>query len=101
MTDSATAAATTAARYSESLHVLVDKPMRAVILALAIETSEERGGRPKEGEAIRTLLEDAIGKLARRDRTRYDALLSRGRAELTRRAEESAARTAARVAPRA
>ena len=99
MTETATAAAPTAARYSESLHVLVDVPMRSVILALAIETAEERGGRPKEGESIRALLEDAITRLARRDRQRYDELLSRGRAELARRSEESAARSAARCGP--
>lgn len=98
MTNTATAAAgtTTAARYSESLHVLVDVPMRSVILGLAMDEADRTGGRPREGEMIRSLLEEAVGKLARRDREKYDAALARGRAEIAARAEERDRRAAAR-----
>jgi hypothetical protein len=96
MTTATVAAETTAARYSESVHVLVDKPMRAVLLGLAELESRERGGRPKEGDTLRTLLEDAIGRLAHRERERYDEALRLGTAELDRRVAEKTARAAAR-----
>jgi hypothetical protein len=96
MTNATVAAGTTAARYSESVHLLTDKPMRAVVLGLAELEAEERGGRPKEGDTLRTLLDDSITRLARRDRDRYDEALRRGTAELVRRADEKTARSASR-----
>jgi hypothetical protein len=101
MTTATAPADTSAARYSESVHVLTDKPMRAVVLGLAELEAEERGGRPKEGDTLRTLLDDAISRLARRDRERYDEALRRGTAELARRADEKATRRAARRSPHA
>lgn len=82
MTTATAPADTSAARYSESVHVLTDKPMRAVVLGLAELEAEERGGRLKEGDMLRTLLDDSISRLARRDRERYDEALRRGRAIL-------------------
>lgn len=91
MTTATAPAETSAARYSESVHVLVDVPMRAVLLGLAELEASERGGRPKEGDTLRGLLDDAITRLARRDRERYDLALSLGRTELAKRAEKKAA----------
>jgi len=99
MTTATAPAETSAARYSESVHVLVDRPMRAVLLGLAELEAEERGGRPKEGDTLRVLLEAEIGRLARRDRARYDLALSLGRAELDKRAAEKEARRTARRRP--
>jgi hypothetical protein len=101
MTTATAPADTSAARYSESVHVLVDRPMRAVLLGLAELESRDRGGRPKEGDTLRTLLEAEVGRLARRDRARYDEALRLGQAELTKRADERVARRAARRSPRA
>lgn len=87
MTTHATAApATTAARrYSESMHVLVETETRAVILGLAIIDAQDGGYRPKEGDALRQLLDAAIGQLYDTDKRRYADALRRGREELARR----------------
>jgi hypothetical protein len=96
MTTATAPAETSAARYSESVHVLVDVPMRCLLLGLAEREAEERGGRPKEGDTLRTLLEDSATRLARRDRALYDDAMQRGRKALARRAEEKDAKRAAR-----
>lgn len=101
MTTATAPADTSAARYSESVHVLTDKPMRAVVLGLAEIEAEERGGRIKEGDKLRNLLDDAITRLARRDRATYDDALRRGRAILDARDAEKARRRAARRSPSA
>lgn len=96
MTTATAPADTSAARYSESTHVLLDVPMRAVVLGLAELEAIERGGRLKEGDKLRGLLDDAISRLARRDRETYDDALRRGRAILAAREAEKTRRRAAR-----
>lgn len=85
MTDTTDAPGTPAVRLSESLHLLVDTPTRAAILGLAEITAKELGGRPREGETIRDLLDRALCRIANDDRARYTKALRLGRAELARR----------------
>jgi hypothetical protein len=101
MTDTATAAAVTvtAARFSESVHVLTDKPMRAAILGLAELEAKTRGGRPKEGDQIRTLLERELMRIATDDPERYAKALKLGTTAMRKRDREQAARRAARTQP--
>lgn len=82
MTTSATAAARP--RYSESLHVLVDRPTREIILGLALNAAEQAGtDRPKEGEAIRRMLVNAIDDIEHAMSKRaFSELRARGAAAL-------------------
>jgi len=85
MTDATTRAATPAApRYSESLHVLVDEPTRAAALGLAVINAEKAGAsvRPREGEAIRTLLEEQLAYINKEAPSLYARMLEKGRAAL-------------------
>lgn len=84
MTTPATAPASTAARrYSQSVHVLVERPVRAVLLGLA-QLDATAGGyeRLREGDAIRRLLDDAIERLYETDPKRYAAAVRHGTAIL-------------------
>lgn len=71
-------------RYSESLHVLVDRPTREIILGLAINAAEQAGtDRPKEGEAIRDLLTNALDDIEKAMSKRaFAELRARGAAAL-------------------
>lgn len=86
MTNDATSATATPAapRYSESLHILVDEPTRAVAMGLAVITAEQAGPgvRPKEGESIRTLLEAQIDSIRDRAPDLIADALKRGREAL-------------------
>ena len=89
MTSHATAAPprTAARRYSEQLHVLVDEQTRAYTLGLAT-LAAERGGyaRPKEGEEVRDLIDEAIARRFKADPDAYAAAVVRGRAVMAERA---------------
>jgi hypothetical protein len=88
---------TAARRYSEQIHALVDRQTREYLIGLAVVQAEEGGyDTPKEGEVIRTLLDEAIGKRYGRDTGGYELVIRAGRAELARRAEARAERKAAR-----
>jgi hypothetical protein len=88
---------TAARRYSEQIHALVDRQTREYLIGLAGILAEEGGyDRPKEGEVIRTLLDEAIGKRYIRDTAGYEHVVRVGRAELERRAAEAEARKASR-----
>lgn len=91
MNDSATSApptTTSAARYSESLHVLVDEPTRAVVMGLAVIAARVAGPevRPREGESIRQLLESQLEYVRSQAPDLYARALTAGRAELAARA---------------
>lgn len=91
MTNDATSAppATPAApRYSESLHVLVDEPTRAVVMGLAVLAAKQAGPtvRAREGESIRSLLADRLDDIREQAPNLYQTALTEGRAELARRA---------------
>ena len=85
-----------APRYAASLHVLVDEPTRAAAMGLAVITARQAGPavRPKEGEAIRQLLEDQLERIRAEAPQLYKEMLEKGRKELTARAAASAARNA-------
>lgn len=75
-------------RFTQQITALVDEQTRELLLGLALATPDvEAGGRPKEGEQVRFLLDDAIGAFYEADPKRYRAAVLRGRAELARRAE--------------
>lgn len=96
MTTHATAAPTRTAarRYSEQLHVLVDPQTRAYTLGLAVLAAEEGGyARPKEGEAARDLLDEAIHRRYKANPREYAEAVEAGRQELERRSVEAQART--------
>jgi hypothetical protein len=97
MTTNATAAParTAARRYSEQLHVLVDEQTRAYVLGMATLTADAGGyARPREGELVRDLLDEAIALRYKRDRPLYEAAVIRGREVLAERAGEAKARQA-------
>lgn len=82
MTDTATAAPprTAARRYSEQLHVLVDEQTRAYTLGIATLAAESGGyTRPKEGEEVRDLIDEAIATRYRKDPSAYAVAVERGR----------------------
>lgn len=85
-------------RYSEGLHVLIDRPTRALILGLAIDRAEKAGtDRPKEGETIRDLLVNALDDVERALSKRALAdLRSKGEAALAEREAEKRAADAQR-----
>jgi len=91
MTINATAATPTTAvrRYSEQLHVLVERPTRAVLLGLAsLDAQAGNYTRLLEGETIRRLLDEAIEHLYQTDPKRYASAVRLGEEELKRRAAE-------------
>jgi thymidylate synthase ThyX len=88
MTSNATVAPPTSAarRYSESLSLLVDRQTRELLLGLAVLAARQGGyARPKEGEAIRELLDESIARLYERDSKLYEAAVRAGRQELAER----------------
>jgi hypothetical protein len=93
---SAPPATSAAARYSESLHVLIDEPTRAVVMGLAVLEALQAGPtvRPREGESIRTLLQGAIEDIQQRAPGLYARALEAGRIEL--KVREAAAKNARR-----
>ena len=89
MTANATAAPsrTAARRYSEQIHVLTDEQTRAYTLGLAVLAAEAGGyARPKEGEEVRDLLDEAIGRRYKADPKAYARAVEKGRIELAARA---------------
>lgn len=87
MTNAATAEAvappkTSAERgtYTEQLHVLVDESTRQYVLGLADEIAREAGYRfLRQGEAVRTLLAEALVARYERNREAYERMVRRGR----------------------
>jgi len=80
-----------ARRYSQQVHALVDTQTRELLLGLAIENAEAGDySRPREGEVVRDLLDDAIARLWKRDPRAYERAVRRGRAELAERARRAA-----------
>jgi len=97
MTSDATAAPprTAARRYSEQIHVLTDETTRAYVLGLAHLQAEGGGyARPREGEEVRDLLDEAIAARYRKDPKAYEQAVIRGRAALAEKAAEAAERRA-------
>jgi hypothetical protein len=94
MTTNATAAPprTAARRYSEQLHVLVDEQTRAYVLGVAVLAAKAGGyDTPKQGEAIRDLLDEAIAARYEADKKGYRAAIAAGQQELQRRLAAPAA----------
>jgi hypothetical protein len=80
-------------RYSESLHVLIDLPMRELIVGLAAEVAEQAGPdvRLKEGEQTRELLRDALEDFEKRaGKARTERVRAKGRKALSERRAASA-----------
>lgn len=74
---------TAARRYSEQVHFLSDRQTRELLLGLAVLEAEAGGySRPREGEVVRSLLDQAIGQLYADDPKRYRAAVKAGRREL-------------------
>lgn len=98
MTDATSAPPTSAARYSESLHVLTTPAMRELVMGLAVIEARSAGPgvRPREGEAIRALLYQAAAKIEQDDPERFREAILLGRAELYARSREAGARRAAK-----
>lgn len=102
MTNDATSAppaeptSSAAPRYSESLHVLIDEPTRAVVMGLAVIDARQAGPtvRPREGESIRNLLTLALGTIEQQAPGLYGKALEAGRTELA--VREAAAKSARR-----
>lgn len=90
MTDLATPVAapqtSAARRFSEQVHALVDTQTREYLLGTAA-INADRGNytRPREGEVVRDLLDEAIAREFRRDSKAYEAAVRRGRAILAER----------------
>jgi hypothetical protein len=92
MTTNATAPPprTAARRYSEQIHVLTDETTRAYTLGLATLAAEAGCyARPKEGEEVRDLLDEAIAARYRRDPKAYERAVIRGREALAEKAAEA------------
>lgn len=88
---------TAARRYSEQIHALVDRQTREYLIGLAQILAVEGGyDRPKEGEVIRTLLDEAIGRRYAKDGHGYANVVRVGRQELDERARIAAERKAVR-----
>jgi len=97
MTTNATAAPprTAARRYSEQIHVLTDEQTRAYTLGLAVLAAEAGGyARPKEGEEVRDLLDEAIARRFKADPTAYAKAVEKGRREMAVRAGAASRRQA-------
>ena len=96
MTDLATPVAapqtSAARRFSEQVHALVDTQTREYLLGVAA-INADRGNytRPREGEVVRDLLDEAIAREFRRDPKTYELAVRRGRQVLAERASSRAA----------
>lgn len=93
MTTNATAAPprTAARRYSEQIHFLADEQTRAYTLGLAALAAEAGGyARPKEGEEVRDLIDEAIAARYKRSPKDYAAAVARGQAVLAERQRRAA-----------
>jgi hypothetical protein len=76
-------------RYPEQIHALVTRETRELLMGLAL--LDAGPARPREGETIRALLDDAITALYTADPKRYADAVRRGRKHLrTRDAERRA-----------
>jgi hypothetical protein len=97
MTTNATAAParTAARRYSEQVHFLTDEQTRAYTLGVAM-LAAERGGyaRPKEGEEVRDLIDEAIAARYKKDPKGYAAAVERGQQVLAEKRAEAERRRA-------
>jgi hypothetical protein len=91
-TDATTAPPRTAARrYSEQIHVLVDEQTRAYTLGLAALAADAGGyTRPREGEEVRDLLDEAIARRYKADPKTYAAAVQRGRTLMAERSRVTA-----------
>jgi hypothetical protein len=93
---------TAARRYSEQIHVLTDRQTHEYVLGLAVLAAEIGNySRPKLGEQVRDLLDDAIARAYKRDPELYRRAVQAGRGELAYReaqAEERQAETTRRIA---
>lgn len=90
MTTNATAAPpspTAARRYSENMSVLLTRQVRELIAGLAA-IDAPAGIRPREGEAVRDMLDEAIARLYETDPDRYAKAMRRGRSILKQRDAE-------------
>ena len=91
-----------ARRYSQQIHTLVDAQTRAYILGCAALESEAGGYEQiREGEQVRELLDEAIGRRFKSDAKQYEQAVLRGREVLEERAEAARRRredTSERVA---
>lgn len=77
-------------RYSEQVHALVHVQTREYLIGLALLAAEEGGyTRPREGEQVRQLLDEAIAKRYKANPDAYELAVRRGRAELAQRAARS------------
>lgn len=82
---------TAARRYSEQVHFLADRQTREFLLGLAVLDAAAGGyARPREGETVRALLDEAIARFYRKDAKTYEAAVQAGRKELSRRDRERA-----------
>ncbi len=96
MTTNATGAPprTAARRFSEQLHVLVDEQTRAYILGMATLAADAGGyDRPREGEEVRDLLDEAIARRYKLSADQYAEAVERGRQVLEVRRREANLRT--------
>ena len=74
--------------YSEQLHTLVDLPTREYVLGLALVTAAQEGKAPREGRAVRTLLDAAIALAYEADPKAYERAVRAGRRALRDRARQ-------------
>lgn len=96
MTDLATPVAapqtSAARRFSEQVHALVDTQTREYLLGVAALNAEQGNySRPREGEVVRDLLDEAITREFKRDPRSYELAVRRGRQVLAERAESRGA----------
>jgi len=99
MTDLATPVAapqtSAARRFSEQVHALVDTQTRQYLLGVAAINAEQGNySRPREGEVVRDLLDEAITREFKRDPRAYEAAVRRGRQVLAERAKHGGRRQA-------
>ena len=92
MTDLATPVAapqtSAARRFSQQVHALVDTQTREYLLGMAVLNAEQGNyTRPREGEVVRDLLDEAITREFKRDPRAYEHAVRRGRQLLAERAE--------------
>lgn len=74
----------------QQVHVLVDLDTRAFTLGLAAIRSEATGRPPREGDAVRELLLDAITYFRQEQGAEYKRAMDLGHAELDRRSAAKA-----------
>ncbi len=96
--DAAVAAPTSTGtrRYTEQIHALVVSQMKEYILGLAVLEAQLGGyERPKEGGAVRTLLDEAVAARYKKDRPAYEHAVRLGRREMADRLAEAGGASAA------